>query len=167
MADETAPQGTPRDALPQRPQVDRKARLKEIVGVYGEQGAIYYSEHIQGEGEDVFRQACQHKLEGIVSKKADSPYQSTRAKSWRKIKCGKRQEFVIVGFTDPGGSRAGFGALLLGYYEGNKLCYAGKVGTGFNTSQLQDMRKKLDKLARDGRRVYAHERTARARRHLV
>lgn len=130
------------------PLLERKKLLADII-LKLDQPQIKYSDHIHGQGADVLRHACEHRLEGIVSKKADSPYQSTRAKSWRKIKCGKRQEFVIVGFTEPGGSRAGFGALLLGYYEGKKLCYAGKVGTGFNTSLLQDMRKKLDKLARD------------------
>lgn len=130
------------------PLLERKKLLADIVlKLY--QPQIKYSDHIQGAGADVFRQACEHQLEGIVSKKADSHYQSTRAKSWRKIKCGKRQEFVIVGFTEPGGSRAGFGALLLGYYEKNKLHYAGKVGTGFNTAQLRDMRKKLDGLKWD------------------
>lgn len=130
------------------PLLERKKLLADII-LQLDQPQIKYSDHIQGAGADVFRQACRHQLEGIVSKKADSPYQSTRAKSWRKIKCGKRQEFVIVGFTEPGGSRAGFGALLLGYYEGNKLRYAGKVGTGFNNVQLRDMRKKLDSLERD------------------
>src|SRR5690606_22723195 len=126
------------------PLLERKKLLADLI-LKLDQPQIKYSDHIQGDGAEVFRQACQHHLEGIISKKIDSPYQSTRAKSWRKIKCSKRQEFVIVGFTDPGGSRAGFGALLLGYYEGRKLLYAGKVGTGFNTAQLGEMRKQLDK----------------------
>ncbi len=130
------------------PLIERKNLLADIIRKL-DQPQIKYSDHIQGEGGEVFRHACQHHLEGIISKKADSPYQSARTKTWRKIKCGKRQEFVIVGFTDPGGSRAGFGALLLGYYQDRKLRYAGKVGTGFDTAQLVELRKKFDKLEQD------------------
>lgn len=109
---------------------------------------IRYSEHIEGNGELVHQHACQHRLEGIISKEGNSFYYSKRSDSWRKIKCTQRQEFVVVGFTEPAGSRSGFGALLLGYYEGKKLLYAGKVGTGFSGDALTSLRAKLDKLAR-------------------
>jgi bifunctional non-homologous end joining protein LigD len=105
---------------------------------------VLYSDHIAGQGEAVFSQACRLGLEGIVSKRADSPYEQRRSRSWLKVKCLMRQEFVIVGFTDPGGSRSGFGALLLGYYSPDAgLVYAGKVGTGFNDETLGVLSERL------------------------
>lgn len=131
--------------MSQRPQIERKARLQEIVGVYGEQGAIYYSEHVQGEGAKVFRSLCEQGFEGVVSKRADAPYRSGRTRSWLKVKCGRRQEFVIGGWT-PSDKRTGFRSLLLGYWSGNDLVFAGKVGTGFDTALLQWLSQKLKKL---------------------
>ena len=126
---------------------DRKEIVADLVaGLH--QDRIRYSEHIAGEGELVYEHACTHRLEGVISKQADSTYQNSRTKTWRKIKCVQRQEFVIIGFTEPGGSRSGFGALLLGYYEKSKLRYAGKVGTGFNARQLKAMHKQLSALVR-------------------
>ncbi len=105
---------------------------------------IIYADHILGQGEAVFQNACRLGLEGIVSKRADSRYEQARTKSWRKVKCTMRQEFVIGGFTDPGGSRTGFGALLLGYYSPpGKLVYAGRVGTGFNDQTLRTLSERL------------------------
>ena len=94
-------------------------------------------------------EACRLGLEGIVCKREDSPYQATRGRSWLKVKCSKRQELVIGGFTEGQGRRSGFGALLLGVYEEGKLRYAGKVGTGFNEAMLADLRRRLDKLRVD------------------
>ncbi len=128
-------------------QIDRKARLKEIVGVYGEQGAIYYSEHVEGEGKTVFERLCKQGLEGIVSKRTDAPYRSGRSRNWLKIKCGKRQEFVIGGWT-ASDKRKGFKSLLLGYYSGKDLIYAGRVGTGFDDALLRDLSARLKPLAR-------------------
>jgi bifunctional non-homologous end joining protein LigD len=109
--------------------------------------AIRYSPEIRGSGDDVFSQACSLSLEGIVSKRSDSKYGAgLRTRNWVKVKCELRQEMVIGGFTDPQGSRAGFGALLLGVYEEGKLRYAGKVGTGFDDALLAKMRSQLDKL---------------------
>ncbi|MFW6077016.1 MAG: non-homologous end-joining DNA ligase [Hyphomicrobiales bacterium] len=130
-----------------RPQIDRKARLEEIVGTYGEQGAIYYSEHVQGEGEKVFASLCEQGQEGIVSKRADAPYRSGRTRSWLKVKCGKRQEFVIGGWT-PSDKRTGFKSLLVGYYRGKDFVYAGRVGTGFDDARLRDISARLKPLAR-------------------
>jgi bifunctional non-homologous end joining protein LigD len=93
--------------------------------------------------------ACRLGLEGTVSKRADSPYLATRGRSWLKVKCGKRQEFVIGGFTQGQGSRSGFGALLVGVYDGGELRYAGKVGTGFGNAALTEIRAMLDKLRTD------------------
>jgi len=92
----------------------------------------------------MFDQACRHALEGIVSKRSDAPYTSGRSDLWLKTKCIQRQEFVIGGFTDPEGARAGIGALLIGYYEAGALRFAGKVGTGFSVAVAKDLRKRLD-----------------------
>jgi bifunctional non-homologous end joining protein LigD len=98
-------------------------------------------------GAEFFEQACKLKLEGAVSKRANSVYrEGVRTRDWLKVKCGQRQEMVIGGFTDPQGSRSGFGALLLGIHEGGKLRYAGKVGTGFDDKTLTKLRPILGKL---------------------
>lgn len=131
--------------LTEAPLLERKKLLEKLVEQLGQKN-IRYSEHILSDGPVVYEHACAHRLEGIISKQADSHYQSARTKTWRKIKCAHRQEFVIVGFTAPGGSRKGFGALLLGYYEAGALRYAGRVGTGFNASQLQRISQKLNRL---------------------
>ncbi len=113
--------------------------------------SLRFSPEVQGGGAQMFEQACRLNLEGIVSKRADSTYASgLRTRNWVKVKCIQRQEMVIGGFTDPQGSRAGFGALLLGVYDAKgDLRYAGKVGTGFDDALLKSMRAKLDKLERD------------------
>ncbi len=108
-------------------------------------GSIKLSDHILGSGARLFALACQRGLEGIISKRRDKPYQPGRGGAWLKTKCLLRQELVIGGFTEPAGSRSGFGSLLLGHYEHGKLVYAGKVGTGF--SMIQGLR--ADKLPRD------------------
>ena len=127
---------------------DRKAALAEIVSPRA-QGVLRYSDHQIDRGPDFLHQACSFKLEGIVSKRRTEPYRPGRSLGWLKVKCRNREEFVIIGFTDPDGSREGFGALLVGYYDprGN-LRYAGRVGTGFNTAQLIELRKRLESLAR-------------------
>ena len=125
--------------LTSAPLVDRKKMLAEIVSPSGNAGPLRYSEHIEGKGETVLREACRAGMEGIISKRADSVYNSSRTPNWRKIKCLKRQEFVICGYTKPIGSRLGFGALLLGYYDDGELIYAGRVGTGFTTESLRQI----------------------------
>lgn len=131
-----------------RPQSERKQRLAEVVGAYGEQGAIYYSEHIRGEGPKVFRELCGKGFEGIVSKRADAPYRSGRTRAWLKAKCNRRQEFVIGGWT-PSDKRAGFKSLLVGYYRGDDFVYAGRVGTGFDAALLRSLSEKLKRVAQD------------------
>jgi bifunctional non-homologous end joining protein LigD len=110
---------------------------------------IRYSQHFETDGPSMLAQTCRLGLEGIVSKRADSPYVATRGRTWLKVKCGKRQEFVIGGFTPGQGSRSGFGALLVGVYDGGALRYAGKVGTGFDNAALNEIRAMLDKLRTD------------------
>lgn len=127
-----------------RPLLERKAILKKVLRNCPSN--ILYSEHITEDGDEFYKVSCEHKLEGIVSKIADSPYRSGRNDLWAKTKCTSRQEFVIGGYTDAQGGRSGFGALLLGIYENGELKYAGRVGTGFNHQTLRDMRKMLNGL---------------------
>jgi ATP-dependent DNA ligase len=82
--------------------------------------------------------------EGVIAKRRGSPYEHRRSKHWLKMKCELSQEFVVGGFTDPQGTRIGLGALLVGYYEGSDLVFAGKIGTGFDTKLLLDLRRRLD-----------------------
>ncbi len=110
--------------------------------------ALRYSTHLVGHGESVLEKACRRGLEGIVSKRRDAPYQSVRARTWRKIKCQSRQEFVVIGFTQPRGSRSGLGALLLGVHDVGRLVYAGKVGTGMGELLLRGLRDRLESITR-------------------
>jgi DNA ligase D-like protein (predicted ligase) len=124
----------------------RKELLKDA---FDFRDPLRFSEHRERDGEKFFEEACAKGWEGLIAKRADSPYRPGRTTDWLKFKCVKDQEFVIGGYTDPQGSRFGFGALLLGYYEDGKLCYAGKVGTGFNEVTLRDLTAKLTKLEQD------------------
>ena len=127
------------------PLVERKALLEPLLA--SAPATLRFSSHIQGSGGEFFRQACKLKLEGMISKRAQSIYQGGRCRDWLKVKCSMRQEMVIGGYTDPEGTRSGFGALLLGVYEPDgKLRYSGKVGTGFNEATLKAMHKKLQAL---------------------
>ncbi|ASR38854.1 ATP-dependent DNA ligase [Prauserella marina] len=105
------------------------------------------SMHRVGAGERFLQQACERGWEGLIAKRADARYTSGRSRDWLKFKCVSDQEFVVGGFTDPSGARAGFGALLIGYYSGSDLRYAGKVGTGYGDATLRDLRGRLDDLA--------------------
>jgi bifunctional non-homologous end joining protein LigD len=126
---------------------ERKARLRTLIS--GRRiGRIRYTDHVVGRGQAFFEQACRAHLEGTVSKRRDMPYNPGRHGGWLKTKCTARQELVIGGFTDPEGSRAGIGALLVGYYEGDRLVFAGKVGTGFTHQSALDLRKRLNAIER-------------------
>jgi bifunctional non-homologous end joining protein LigD len=110
---------------------------------------LRYVEHRDTEGEAYYREACLSGWEGLVAKRADAPYRGGRSRDWLKFKCENGQEFVIGGFTDPRGSRTGFGALLLGYYDSDgRLVYAGKVGTGFDTKLLRSLHDSMVALER-------------------
>jgi DNA ligase D len=127
---------------------DRKAALAEIIP-RNAQGMLRYSDHQIDQGPAFLRQARSYGLEGIISKRRTEPYRPGRSASRLKVKCRNREEFVVVGFTDPERSRQGFGALLLGYYDPERaLHYAGRVGTGFSTAQLVELRRQLDDLER-------------------
>jgi bifunctional non-homologous end joining protein LigD len=132
--------------------VERKAALRDLLA--GGDGIIRYTDHQDARGPEFFQHACSLALEGIVSKQRDAPYVAGRSRSWLKVKCGNREEFVIIGFSDPGGTRQGFGSLLLGTHESDgTLRYAGRVGTGFDNALLGSLRKKLDALARKDKPV--------------
>ena len=131
--------------LTHRSLVDRRARLTEAVspGV-----ALHVSEAWQGDSEGRFANACRSGWEGLIAKRADSTYLAGRSKNWLKLKCLGEQEFVVGGYTDPTGSRTDFGALLVGYYEGESLRYAGKVGTGFSGAALRKLGPRLRSMER-------------------
>ncbi|MBU7596431.1 non-homologous end-joining DNA ligase [Streptomyces sp. P38-E01] len=109
---------------------------------------IRFTPHRNEGGQELLDEACARGWEGLVAKRADSRYQHRRSPAWLKLKCAVGQELVVGGFTEPSGSRAGFGALLLGYYEQGELRYAGRVGTGFDHTTLRLLRDGLDRIAR-------------------
>jgi bifunctional non-homologous end joining protein LigD len=130
------------------PLFERKALLARLLR--GSGNTIRYSEHVEGQGGRFYDKACRMGLEGIISKQKDAPYRSGRGTAWVKVKCVKSQEFVIVGFTEPKGTRAGFGALLLGVYDKDgALTYVGRVGTGFDIRSLKALHAKLKALERE------------------
>jgi bifunctional non-homologous end joining protein LigD len=124
--------------------VERKKLLQSLLA--DTSGAIRYSDHFDAPGQDFYKNVCGLGLEGMVSKRGDLAHYNGRSTAWIKVKCQRRQEMVIGGFTEPSGSRHGFGALLLGVYEDGKLMYSGRVGTGFNDATLGSLKKSLDKL---------------------
>ena len=131
--------------LERLPLTQRNARLRQVIRPQ-RKGRIRLSEHIEGRGDEILQHACAAGLEGMISKRADRPYFHGRNSDWVKTKCLSRQELVIGGFTDPEGTRAGLGALLLGYYDAGRLIFAGKVGTGFTQKMAADLRRLLDRM---------------------
>ncbi|MGB7481209.1 MAG: DNA ligase D [Burkholderiaceae bacterium] len=131
------------------PLVERKQLLQTLLAASA--GApLQYSDHVRGDAPQVFTHACMHALEGIVAKRADAPYTGGRSQGWLKVKCLRRQEFVIGGYTDPAGSREQFGALLLGVHgDDGRLRYVGKVGTGFDRDTLHALAERFAKLESD------------------
>jgi DNA ligase D-like protein (predicted ligase) len=127
--------------LRDEPLLDRKRALRKALKYTG---PIRFTPHRNGDGEDFFVHACQQGWEGLIAKRADSPYRATRSKDWLKLKCAHAQELVIGGWTDPKGSRQRFGALLVGYWDGDRLRYAGKVGTGFDEATLDRLGDLMD-----------------------
>lgn len=129
-------------ALPLR---TRKRLLKEAIEF---SDPIRFTPHRNREGEKYLEEACEKGLEGLIAKDAEAPYRNGRSRKWLKFKCVSQQELVVVGYTDPEGERTGFGSLLLGYYRGDSLCYAGRVGTGFDEETLESLHDRLQKLER-------------------
>jgi DNA ligase D-like protein (predicted ligase) len=115
----------------------RKQMLRDLLTF---DGPLRFTQHRTNDGEAYYRHACASGWEGLVVKRGESPYRAGRSRDWLKFKCQNNQEFVIGGYTDPKGSRTGFGALLIGYYDDDgRLVYAGKVGTGFDTALLTSL----------------------------
>jgi bifunctional non-homologous end joining protein LigD len=131
------------DDLRELPLLERRARLTEAIRP---RAALQLSEAWRDDSEGRFAQACRAGWEGLIAKRADSPYVTGRSRDWLKLKCVWEQEFVIGGYTDPAGSRTDFGALLVGYYEDGSLRYAGKVGTGYTAATLRELGARVRKL---------------------
>jgi bifunctional non-homologous end joining protein LigD len=133
--------------LTRRPLIERKNRLQALFDDLPEASPIHVSTHIRGNGREVFQQVCDAGQEGIVSKKVSASYSGSRAKTWLKLKCQQNQEFVIGGWT-PSDKRTGFKSLLVGSWEGDKLVYRGRVGTGFDDKTLAALSARFKPLAR-------------------
>jgi bifunctional non-homologous end joining protein LigD len=135
--------------LRRMPLRERKEILATILA--GERAPLALNQPMEDVGEALYDEACRFGLEGIIAKRADAPYTAGRTRSWLKIKCGKRQELVVIGYTAPTGKRTGLGALVLGVHGAGKkgaLRFVGKVGTGFTAKSLSALRRKLEPLAR-------------------
>ena len=122
------------------PLIERKRLLRLLLP---DKGVLQFADHIADRGADFFRAAESLGIEGMVGKRADSKYRAGRSADWLKVRAGKSDDFVIVGFTEPGGSRTGFGALHLAGYADGELRYAGSVGTGFTAKMISDIHKQL------------------------
>lgn len=138
------------DDLRQQPLETRRAALDRILSAHAGE-LLRFSDIFDADYGSIFKSACAMSLEGIIGKRAGSPYVSRRSADWIKLKCKQRQEFVIIGFTAPKGSRSGFGSLLLGVHDAdkNELVYAGRVGTGFNQARISTIHQQLKKLQQE------------------
>jgi bifunctional non-homologous end joining protein LigD len=132
------------------PLTERRDALERALGTLDARSTLRFSSALSANGKDVLAQACKIGLEGVIGKRATSAYRHERTRNWIKLKCRQRQEFVIAGYTPPGGSRQGLGALLLGVHEKNgELRYVGRVGTGFDHATLVALEQKLSRLRTD------------------
>lgn len=123
------------------PQIERKQALLDLLGENGIELPVLFSEHLTGDGQEMFEHAAKLNWEGIVSKRADAPYRSERTEAWLKVKCVQKGKFPVIGFVkDP----TGVAALYLGKREGKDLVYMGKVGTGWSRTVSSQIRKQLD-----------------------
>lgn len=122
---------------------NRKSILKQA---FSFKDPLRWLPHRNEKGEAFYREACKKGWEGVIAKRSDSKYIQSRSRKWLKFKCVAEQEFVVGGYTKPRGERIGFGALLVGYYKDEKLMYAGKVGTGYDTTTLKKLGKRLKSL---------------------
>jgi bifunctional non-homologous end joining protein LigD len=128
------------------PLLERKAILREVLPSLG---PIRYADHIEEQGSAMYEQVDRMRLEGIVGKKADAPYRAGRSKSWIKVRTARTEDFVVVGWTEPKGSRGGFGSLHIAQYDGEDLVYMGSVGSGFRDADLEDVRSVLESIESD------------------
>jgi DNA ligase D-like protein (predicted ligase) len=128
-----------------RPLLDRKRALRQTIEF---ERHVRYTPHRVGDGMTAYRHACERGWEGIVAKRVHSPYTPGRSRDWLKIKCSRRQELVIGGWTPGKGARQRLGALLVGYWDGDQFRYAGKVGTGFDSAELERLASELERRER-------------------
>ena len=134
----------------ERPWHERVEALRQVLAPLNAKGIVRLGESVAGDGATALRKACSLGLEGVIAKRVDAPYLAGRHDAWRKLKCHAEQEFVIVGYTEPTGSREHVGALLLGVHDANgALRYAGRVGTGFSQDTLAALGKRLAPLQTD------------------
>jgi DNA ligase D-like protein (predicted ligase) len=134
------------EAIAPMPVTERKERLRALLSGTG--SPLHFSDHEIGRGRAFYDRACTLKVEGIVSKRVDAPYAPGNRGLWLKVKCLNREEFVVVGWTDPEGSRPWLGALLLAYYDPDgRLVYAGRAGTGIDYAELERLWRRLQPLA--------------------
>jgi bifunctional non-homologous end joining protein LigD len=134
------------EAIAPMPVTERKERLRALISSAG--SPLHFSDHQIGRGRAFYDCACALKVEGIVSKRIDAPYAPGNRGLWPKVKCLHHDEFVVIGWTDPEGSRTWLGALLLGYYNSDgRLVYAGRVGTGIDHTELERLWFRLQPLA--------------------
>lgn len=130
------------------PLIGRKERLEGLIATLGGSRTVQYSEHVRGHGGRVYASVCRAGREGIVSKRADSAYSGRRTGDWRKVKCTRRQEFVIGGYSPSDKRGRPFASLLIGAFENGDLVYRGRVGTGFSEDTLADLARRMKPLAR-------------------
>jgi len=130
------------------PLAERKELLGTLLAEQPASSPVRYADHLRGGAAEFYRRACSAELEGIVCKRAESPYLAGRGRDWQKIKCRYSQELVVGGFTEGAGSRGPLGSLLVGYYEGDRLVYAGRVGSGLAEAAVTALRTQLDGLER-------------------
>ncbi len=128
------------------PLIDRKALLRRVLESIAGSTNVRFSEHFEQDGATMLAHACRMGLEGIISKRRNDPYRSGRGEHWIKSKCVERQEFVILGYVPSTVSKGSVGSLVVGYYEGGQLMYAGRVGTGFSAGVARSLRQQLDKI---------------------
>jgi len=128
-----------------RPLAERKAKLQELIG--SNSGPLHYSEHFSEPGRTMLAHACKMGLEGVISKRADAPYEAGRGFGWVKAKCTLRQEFVVLGYVPSTATGRGLRSLVVGYNKAGKLQYGGRVGTGFSGTVAHDLKKRLDRIA--------------------
>lgn len=128
------------------PQIERKERLEALLAAA--EPPIRVADHVIGAGEKLYTAMCEAGMEGIISKRIDAPYRGTRSKSWVKVKCTRRQEFVVIGWSKSSAKARPFASLFLAQHEGKELVYKGKVGTGFTADTLADLAARMKPLAR-------------------
>lgn len=133
--------------LRREPLVERKKQLQSLLGEAGRKGPVFFTDHIAGDGAEMFDTLCKRGFEGVIAKRADAPYPKGRSTAWLKIKCGREQEFVVIGWS-PSDKQRPFSSLLLGHHEKGKLVYAGRVGSGFPEDDMRSLASRFATLTR-------------------